>query len=816
MRNRVTLSAVAAVGLGIAAATAQSPLPPDVKTKNPEPAGLGGYPVLPPPEAPFLGTIGRTAKDSTPDFPKEVKAPKGAPNILLILTDDVGFGASSTFGGPIPTPTLDRLATNGLRYNQFHTTAVCSPTRTALLTGRNPHTCSTGIVMELATGYPGYDSLMPKSCGTFAEVLKQNGWNTAWYGKNHNVPDWHNSQAGPFDLWPTGLGFEYFYGFFGGDTNQYSPALYENIKPIEPPHDQKDYFFEKDLADHFIDRLRTLRAVAPEKPWVAYYAPGTAHAPLHAPKDWIAKFKGKFDEGWDKQREIILENQKRLGIVPADTQLTPRPAAIPAWDSFDADHQKVFAHMMEVYAAALSYVDYQVGRVLDAIEQSGDLDNTLAIYIQGDNGASAEGTPQGLLNELTILNGIPEDFKEVQRRMDELGGPMANNHYPVGWAHAMDTPFQWTKQIASHFGGTRNDLVISWPARIKDKGGIRSQFSSVIDIAPTILEAAGIQFPSSINGVAQKPVEGGSLVYTFADAKAASRHKTQYFEVLGFRGIYHEGWMASTTPPIAPWNMTGKLPPVDEYKWELYQLTDDFSQAKDLAAENPAKLLELKELFWGEAGRYNVMPLDNSRIERFDVSIRPSLISGRNVFTYYPGVIRIPEGSAPDLKNKSFEIRAEVEIPEAGADGVLLTQGGRFGGYGLYLLNGKLVYHYNLAGIARYNVVSKEKVPAGKHTLTANFNYDGGLGKGGAIVLSVDGKAVAEGRVERTLPMRVSLGETFDVGEDAGTPVSEDYQVPFKFTGTLNKVVVTIGESKLSAEDQKAYDEAQTEFALQE
>ncbi|TAI62685.1 arylsulfatase [Bradyrhizobium sp. Leo170] len=816
MRNRVTLSAVAAVGLGIAAATAQSPLPPDVKTKNPEPAGLGGYPVLPPPEAPFLGTIGRTAKDSTPDFPKEVKAPKGAPNILLILTDDVGFGASSTFGGPIPTPTLDRLATNGLRYNQFHTTAVCSPTRTALLTGRNPHTCSTGIVMELATGYPGYDSLMPKSCGTFAEVLKQNGWNTAWYGKNHNVPDWHNSQAGPFDLWPTGLGFEYFYGFFGGDTNQYSPALYENIKPIEPPHDQKDYFFEKDLADHFIDRLRTLRAVAPEKPWVAYYAPGTAHAPLHAPKDWIAKFKGKFDEGWDKQREIILENQKRLGIVPADTQLTPRPAAIPAWDSFDADHQKVFAHMMEVYAAALSYVDYQVGRVLDAIEQSGDLDNTLAIYIQGDNGASAEGTPQGLLNELTILNGIPEDFKEVQRRMDELGGPMANNHYPVGWAHAMDTPFQWTKQIASHFGGTRNDLVISWPARIKDKGGIRSQFSSVIDIAPTILEAAGIQFPSSINGVAQKPVEGGSLVYTFADAKAASRHKTQYFEVLGFRGIYHEGWMASTTPPIAPWNMTGKLPPVDEYKWELYQLTDDFSQAKDLAAENPAKLLELKELFWGEAGRYNVMPLDNSRIERFDVSIRPSLISGRNVFTYYPGVIRIPEGSAPDLKNKSFEIRAEVEIPEAGADGVLLTQGGRFGGYGLYLLNGKLVYHYNLAGIARYNVVSKEKVPAGKHTLTANFNYDGGLGKGGAIVLSVDGKAVAEGRVERTLPMRVSLDETFDVGEDAGTPVSEDYQVPFKFTGTLNKVVVTIGESKLSAEDQKAYDEAQTEFALQE
>ncbi len=610
------------------------------------------------------------------------------------------------------------------------------------------------------------------------------------------------------------LGFEYFYGFLGGDTNQWAPAIYENVKPVEPPHDQKDYFFDKDMADRCIDRIRTLHAVAPQKPWLAYYAPGTAHAPHHAPKEWIDKFNGKFDHGWDKQREITFENQKKLGIIPADTQLTPRPANIPAWDSFDAGHQKVFAHMMEVYAAALSHCDYQMGRVLDMIEQMGDLDNTLVIYIQGDNGASGEGTPQGLLNELALLNGIPEDFKEVQRRMDELGGPMTNNHYPVGWAHAMDTPFQWTKQIASHFGGTRNGLVISWPARIKDKGGIRSQFCSVIDIAPTILEACGIQSPSSINGVAQKPVEGVSLVYTFADAKAASRHKTQYFEMLGNRGIYHDGWMASTTPALAPWDVTAKLVPIGEYKWELYHVAEDFSQAKDLAAANPAKLRELKELFWAEAGRYNVMPLDNSRIERFDVSIRPSLTSGRKVFTYYPGIVRIPEGSAPDMKNKSFQILAEVEIPEAGADGVLVTQGGRFGGYGLYLLNGKLVYHYNLAGIARYNVVSKEKVPAGKHTLTADFKYDGGLGKGGAIVLLVDGKAVAGGRIERTLPMRVSLDETFDVGEDAGTPVSEDYHMPFKFTGTLNKVVVTLGESKLSAEEQKAVDEARAKIGL--
>ena len=589
--------------------------------------------VLPRPEQPFRGHIGRTAPESTKDFPQEVKAPKGAPNILLILTDDVGFGASSPFGGPIPTPTMDRLANEGLRYTQFHTTALCSPTRAALLTGRNHHSAATGLIMEGGTGFPGYNTLMPKSVGTFAEVLKQNGYNTAWYGKNHNVPDWHTSQAGPFDLWPTGLGFEYFYGFIGGDTSQWAPAIYENIKPIEPPHDVKDYFFDKDMADKSIERIRMLHAIAPDKPWVTYFAPGTAHAPHHAPKDWIAKFKGQFDQGWDKARDETLARQKKMGIVPQDTKLTERSAGIPAWDSLDADHKKVAAHMMEVYAAALSHADYQVGRIVDALADMDELDNTLVIYIQGDNGASAEGGPQGLLNEMSFFNATPEDFKEVMRRMDELGGPTTFNHYPIGWAHAMDTPFQWTKQIASHFGGTRNGMVMSWPARIKDKGSIRTQFHHVIDIAPTILEAVGVQMPSVLNGVPQKPIEGVSMVYSFDNAKAPSTHRTQYFEMFANRAIYNDGWVAATTPPTPPWQSSGAGVSVDDFKWELYNTNEDFSEATNLAAKEPKRLRELQELFWIEAAKYNVLPLDNNKIERIDVSNRPSLTEGRAVFT---------------------------------------------------------------------------------------------------------------------------------------------------------------------------------------
>ena len=754
----------------------------------------GAQEILPRPEQPFGGKIGRITKDSVKDFPKVVEAPKGAPNVLVILTDDVGFGASSTFGGPIPTVTMDRLAKNGLRYNQFHTTALCSPTRAALLSGRNHHSAATGVIMEAGTGFPGYNTLMPKSAGTFAEILKQNGYNTSWYGKNHNVPDWQSSAAGPFDLWPTGLGFEYFYGFIGGDTSQWNPAITEGTKPIEPPHDQKDYFFDKDMADKTIHWIRMQHATAPDKPFLAYYAPGTAHAPHHAPKDWIAKFKGQFDQGWDKVREETFARQKAAGLVPADAKLTERSAGIPAWDSLNADQKKVYAHMMEVYCAALAHCDHQMSRVLDAIEAQGELDNTLVIYIQGDNGASGEGGMQGLLNEMTFFNAIPEDFKEVMRRMDELGGPNTFNHYPVGWAHAMNTPFQWAKQVSSHFGGTRNGLVISWPDRIKDKGGVRSQFHHVIDIMPTILEAAGVPAPTSINGVVQKPVEGVSMVYSFDDAKAPSKRTTQYFEMLGNRAIYHDGWVAATTPPTPPWSSSGGNVAVLDYQWELYKITDDFSQADNLAAKEPAKLKELQELFWKEAEKYNVLPIDNSKVERLDVTNRPSLTAGRDTFTYFPGLVRIPEGAAPDTKNKSWRIEAEVVIPEGGAEGIILTHGGRFAGYGFYLLEGKPVFCYNLAGVASYYVKGGEKLTPGAHKIVYDYKHDGGLGKGGTGTIEVDGKVAGTARIEKTLPFRLSLDETLDCGEDTGTPVSEDYvkKMPFKFTGELKQAVIKL------------------------
>ncbi len=787
-------SGIGAVARALAAAASLSALANAARAQD----------VLPRPEEPFNGRIGRTAKDSVKDFPREVEAPAGAPNILLILTDDVGFGASGTFGGPIPTPTMDRLAKAGLRYTQFHTTALCSPTRAALLSGRNHHSAATGVIMELGTGFPGYNSLMPRSCGTFAEVLKQNGWNTAWYGKNHNVPDWHTSEAGPFDLWPTGLGFEYFYGFIGGDANQWSPALFENTKPVEPPHDARDYFFDRDMADHCVDRIRMLHAVAPQRPWLQYYAPGTAHAPHHAPKEWIDRFKGRFDQGWDKVREETFARQKELGILPPGAKLTPRPEGIPAWDSLNADQKRVFARMMEVYAAALSHCDEQMGRILDAIEETGELDNTLVIYIQGDNGASAEGSAQGLLNEMTFFNGVAEDFREVARRIDEIGTEKTYNHYPIGWAHAMDTPFQWTKQIASHFGGTRNGLVISWPARIQERGGIRPQFHHVIDIAPTILDACGVAMPAVLNGVPQKAVEGVSMAYTFDDAKAPSRRRTQYFEMLGNRGIYSDGWVACTKPPITPWTSVAQDIGIDEYEWELYNVAEDFSQAVNLAGKEPAKLREFQDLFWIEAAKYDVLPLDNSRVERLDVSIRPSLTRGRSVFTYYPGQVRIPEGSAPDVKNTSFKVGADLVVPDGGADGMIVTQGGRFAGWGLYLVQGRPVFHYNLVGVQRFNVAGKEALAPGEHVILVDFKYDGGgLGKGATVTMTVDEKPVSQGRVERSIPFRMALDETLDVGEDTGTPVSEDYRVPFRFTGRLKRVLIRLGDEALSAEDEE-------------
>ncbi|HJZ71773.1 MAG TPA: arylsulfatase [Vicinamibacterales bacterium] len=759
--------------------------------------------------------IGRTAKDSKPDFPKAMQAPAGAPNILLILTDDVGFGASSTFGGPIQTPTYDRVARNGLRYTQFHTTALCSPTRAALITGRNHHTAHTGVITEFGTGYPGYDSLMPKSVGTFAEVLKQNGYNTSWYGKNHNVPDWQTSQAGPFDLWPTGLGFNHFYGFIGGDTDQWHPALFDGTNPVEPYVGKPDYILDRDLADHAIQWIQLQKSSAPQQPFLAYYATGTAHAPHHAPREWIAKYKGKFDQGWDKVREETLARQKQMGIVPADTQLTARPKELDPWDGLSADQKRLYARMAEVYAGALSHADYQIGRVIDAVEQLGELDNTLIVFIMGDNGCSGEGTPNGTTNEVGVnANGVIEDMPFLLSMIEELGGPKTYNHMPAAWAHAFDTPFQWTKQVASHFGGTRNGLVISWPKRIKAHGEIRTQFHHVIDIVPTVLEAIGVRFPDVLNGVPQKPIEGVSMVYTFDDAKAASVRKSQYFEMLGNRGIYSDGWMASTTPLRLPWVPFGAEPNPDDYKWELYNVGNDFSQAKNLADSNPSKLKDMQDVFWKEAERYNVLPIQTTFADRADPSIRPSLTRGRNVFTYYPGMIRIPEGSTPDVKNKSFSMQAEVDMPATGGDGVIATQGGRFGGWGLLVMDRKPVFAYTLTNQPkfRYRVASSQALPAGKHTIRLDFKYDGGgIGKGGVATVLVDGKQVAQGRIENTIRARFSLDETFDVGEDTGTPVVEDYdkQMPFRFAGQLNKFVIELSQPRLTTKDMRDLQKAE-------
>jgi arylsulfatase len=668
---------------------------------------------------------------------------------------------------------------------------------------------------------------MPKSSGTVGEILKQNGYNTAWFGKNHNVPDWQTSMAGPFDLWPTGLGFEYFYGFIGGDTDQWHSAIVDGTRPIEAEEQGagKSAHFDDLMANKAIAWIRQQQSLAPDKPFFAYYAPGLTHAPHHAPKEWIAKFKGRFDQGWDKLREETFARQKQMGVIPASTKLTARPEQIPAWDPLRAHQTRLYAHMMEVYAGSLAFVDYNIGRVIAAVEETGELDNTLIIYEMGDNGASGEGTLQGLANEVGVAaNGAEETIPYLLSIMDDLGGPLTYNHYPVGWAHAMDTPFQWTKQVASHFGGTRNDLVISWPKRIKQTGEVRSQFSSVIDIVPTILEAAGVKAPTMINGVKQTPIEGFSMVYTFDDAKALTHHKSQYFELMANRGIYDNGWMANTTPLKLPWakvSLDAPTPNPDDFQWELYNVAEDFSQANNLAAQNPAKLKELQAAFDREAKKYGVYPLDSSLAERADVRLRPSLTRGRDTFTYYPGTVRVPEGTAPDTKNKSWAVTAEVEMPAAGAEGVLITQGGRFGGWGLIVMDGKPEFDYAFSQQPKhkYRVASSEKLAPGKHTITLDFKYNGpGYGKSATGTLSVDGKQVAQGTIERTIPTRFSLDETLDVGEDTGTPVVEDYvnKMPFKFTGDLKKVVIELGKSGLSTGDEKKLEEARKLAAIRE
>ncbi len=751
--------------------------------------------VLPIPDPPFKGKIGYTWKDSIPDKIPVIKPPKDAPNVLFVLIDDAGFGQAGTFGGAIPTPTLDRLAKEGLRYTRYHTTALCSPTRAALLTGRNHHSAATGVITELGTSFPGYTGRIPKSAGIVAETLRENGYTTAAFGKWHNTPDWETSVSGPFDRWPTNQGFERFYGFIGGESNQWQPSLYDDTTPVDmvvPPGKQGNYTLNDALADKAIDWIHQEKSVTPDRPFFIYYAPGATHAPHHVPKEWIDKFKGKFDEGWDKYREETFARQKKLGVIPADAQLTPRPSEIPAYDSLSPEKKKIAARLMETFAAYTAQTDYEVGRLIDAIEKAGQLENTLVFYEIGDNGASGEGGLNGVFNEMAILNGVGEDPSYLIAHLNEIGGPDAYNHYPAGWAWAMDTPFQWMKQVSSHFGGTRNPLVVYYPKLIKDPGGLRTQFHHCIDIAPTILEAAHIGQPVEVDGVHQKPIEGVSMIYSFENAQAKSPRVTQYFEMFGTRALYHDGWIACARHQHLPWV---RPTPSDfsKDKWELYNIDQDFSEATDLADKNPAKLKELQDMFLVEAKKYDVLPLDDRGLGRMDPSNRPSLIAGRTEFTYLPGACRIPENSSAPVKNCSHTITVEAITPTNGqANGVLACDGGIVGGWTLYVQNGKPVYEYNYLSVDRYKIVGNETLPPGPVTIKFEFTYLGVMpGKGGIGKLFVNGKEVGSGQIPKTIPGRYSADETFDTGLDSGSPVGS-YASPFHFNGAIKSVKIHV------------------------
>lgn len=770
---------------------------------------------LPPPPMQFGGVIKENAKDSKPWWPPTVAPPKGAPNVLLIMTDDSGYGVPSTFGGVIPTPTLDGLAKVGLRYTQFHSTALCSPTRAAIITGRNHHSVGFGQISEFATGYPGYDSIIGPENATVGRILSDNGYATSWFGKNHNTPAFQYSAAGPFDQWPSGMGFQYFYGFMGGESDQWTPYLFRDHTPVFPWVGKPGYNLVTDMADDAICYMKELNASAPDKPFFVYYVPGATHDPHQPTKDWIDKI-GKmhlFDQGWEKLREQIFANQKRLGVIPANTQLTPWPADLPKWDSLGPVQKKIVTREADVFAAYTAYVDDEIGRVIQAVKDMGKLDNTLIIYIDGDNGTSAEGTMMGTPNWMAAANGVLElPEAEYLRYYESWGSDQTYPHMAVPWAWAFDTPFKWVKQTASHFGGTRQGMVISWHGHINDPGGIRSQFHHVIDIVPTILEAAGIQAPDTVDGIKQKPVEGVSMAYTFdkANADAPSKRDTQYFEMFANRGIYQDGWYACTTPPAPPWLLgTKPLPPVNEYKWELYNIAADFSQANDLAEKQPEKLKEMEALFLTEAAKYQVLPLDNSVLPRL-LTPRPSGTAGRTTFTYQGVNVGIPVGNAPSLLNRDYTITAEITIPKEGAEGMIATMGGRFGGYALYLLKGKPVFVYNLLDLKRTRweggVGAEDwlgrSLKAGKHTLAFDFKYDGpGLGKGGTGVLTVDGRVLATQKMDHTIPFLMALDESFDIGADTRTPVDDSYKLPFAFTGTIDKVAYEIRPEQLTVAD---------------
>lgn len=755
--------------------------------------------VLPLPEPRYPHSTVLDVRNAPPPPPRfEVKPPPGAPNVLIVLIDDMGFGQSGAFGGPLNMPTVERLAGNGLRYTQFHTTALCSPTRAALLTGRNHHVNNTGSIMETSTAYPGNTGQRPERVAPLAMMLRYNGYTTAAFGKNHETAAWEVSPSGPTDRWPTRNSFDKFYGFMAGETNQWAPAIYEDMTKIEPPKDP-NYHFMTDMTNQSIKWMQSVKSLTPDKPFFIYFAPGATHAPHHVPKEWIAKYKGKFDQGWDRLREETLARQIKLGVVPPGTALAPKPAAIKDWDTLTADEKKLFARQMEVFAGFGEYTDTEIGRLVQAIDDMGQLDNTLIFYIVGDNGASAEGGMSGMSNEMTYFNGVQESVQEVLTHYDALGGPTTYGHYAAGWAVAGDTPFTWTKQIASNYGGTRNGMVVHWPKGVNARGEIRPQWHHVIDIAPTILEAAGLPEPKAVNGVVQDPIEGVSMLYTFNDARAKERHHTQYFEIFGNRAIYRDGWLAGTVHR-EPWEQKARVA-LENDLWELYDTRTDFSLAHDLAKNNPAKLKEMQDLFMKEAEKYNVLPLDDRFLERLNPALvgRPDLMAGRRSLTVFEGMTGMSENTFINTKNRSHAVTAEVDIPEGGANGVILAQAGRFGGWSLYLKDGKPAYTYNFLGLQRFTIAAAEPLPAGKATIRNEFAYDGGgLGKGGTGTIYANGRKVAEGRIERTQPMIFSGDEGADVGRDGETPVTEEYGMPapYAFTGRIRKVTVDLQEMK--------------------
>ncbi len=778
--------------------TPGSPAAPDLKHRS----------HLPMPNTPRPTLTTYDAKNPDSKFPpiEQLRPPQGAPNVLLILIDDAGFGSSSTFGGPCQTPTLDKLAKGGLRYNRFHTTAICSPTRQALLTGRNHHSVGMAGITEIATGAPGYCSVRPNSMVPLAETLKLNGYATAQFGKNHEVPVWQTSPIGPFDAWPTGGGgFDYFYGFLGGEANQWYPTLYEGTTPVENKKTpEQGYHLMTDMTDKAIKWIAQEKALAPDKPFFIYFAPGATHAPHHVAKEWIDKYKGKFDQGWDKLREETFARQKKIEVIPADCQLTARPTEIPAWDAMPEAFKPVLRREMEVYAGFMEYTDYEVGRVVEMLEKLNILDDTLIYYIVGDNGASAEGGVNGSFNEMSYFNGLQglETAEYLTARLDKLGGPESYNHYAVGWAHAMNTPYQWTKQVASHWGGTRNATVVHWPKGIKAKGEIRSQFAHVIDVAPTVLEAAGLPQPESVNGIQQDPIEGTSMLYSFNEAKAPERHDVQYFEIMGNRGIYYKGWSA-VTKHYTPWIQV-KRPPFDDDVWELYDGSKDWSQANELAKQMPEKLHELQRQWLIEAAHYKVLPLDDRLFEKLnpDLAGRPVLIKGKTQLLF-GGMGRLSENCVLNIKNKSHSATAEIVVPEKGAEGVIVCQGANIGGWSLYAKNGKLKYCYNWGGFKNFFAESADPLPVGQHQVRMEFAYaGGGPGKGGKVTLYSDGKKVGEGDVAATLATIFSADDGCDVGEDSGSAVSPDYgSVGNAFNGEVKGVQLSIADDPNSSDN---------------